>query len=79
MDKVSRLAYLLFNESNNQEVKQVAVKLLIGDLTLKQVQNMKIAANDLKVATKKLKNGYIDSHELYKFVENHLYTDNESI
>jgi hypothetical protein len=59
VDKVSDLAFLLYNESTNDAVKQAAVKLLTGELTVKEVKSNNETKVPFKNASKKLRKGYI--------------------
>jgi hypothetical protein len=77
MDKVSNLAFLLYNESTNVAVKQAAVKLLTGDLTVKEIKNNNETKAPFNNASKKLRKGYIKKEELNQFIEQHMYSSNE--
>src|SRR4051794_35963856 len=69
MDKVSNLAFLLYNESTNVAVKQAAVKLLTGDLTVTEIKNNNETKAPFNNASKKLRKGYIKKKELNQFIE----------
>ncbi|MBT2728131.1 hypothetical protein J7E63_14410 [Bacillus sp. ISL-75] len=72
MDKVTDWAFLLFNETTDDEVKETAIKLLVGDLSLKELikmDNMKVHFIAVK---KKRRKGCIKSKELNQFIEDHL-------
>jgi hypothetical protein len=73
LDKTSTLAFILYSVTSSKEVKEAAVKLLIGDLTIKQLNAMKETNKHIKAASKELRKGKINSNELIKFIENHIY------
>ncbi|MFB5197610.1 hypothetical protein ACE198_22325 [Neobacillus sp. KR4-4] len=72
MDKVTDWAYLLFNETTDEEVKAVAIMLLNGDLSIKELTKMDSIKVHFSSVKKKRRKGYIKSKELNKFVEEHL-------
>lgn len=76
MDKTSALAFIMYNETNNDEVKEAAVRLLIGDFTIKQMKAMKETKVHIKTSARKLRQGKINSEELNKFIEDHIYLFN---
>jgi hypothetical protein len=66
MDKISRLFYLLY-QSDDEEVKDIAIQLLNGDVLLKDIKKTKnikayIAATEAKI-------NKVDTHEVALFVE----------
>ncbi|MBM7651764.1 hypothetical protein [Neobacillus cucumis] len=75
MDKVTDWAFLLFNETSDEEVKAAAIMLLNGDLTVKELKNLDIIKNHFSSIKKKRRKG-IKSKELNKFVEEHLSLSN---
>jgi hypothetical protein len=65
---------MLYVETNNEVVKDAAVQLLIGDFTIKQLKNMTETKMHIKAASRKLRKRTINSKELHKFIEDHIYT-----
>ncbi len=66
MDKISRLSYLLY-QSDDEEVKDIAIQLLNGDVLLKGIKKTKnikayIAATEAII-------NKVDTHEVALFVE----------
>jgi hypothetical protein len=66
MDKISRLSYLLY-QSGEEEVKEIAIQLLNGDVLLKDIKKTKslkayIIATEAKI-------NKVDTHEVALFVE----------
>jgi hypothetical protein len=66
MDRICCLSYLLY-QSDNEEIKDIAVQLLNGDVLLKDIKKSKklksyITATEEKIAK-------VDKHEVALFVE----------
>ncbi|MBM7656226.1 hypothetical protein [Neobacillus cucumis] len=72
MDKVTDWAYLLFVETSDDEVKEIAKRLLNGDLSVKDLKSMDKIKVHFKSAKKKRRKGYINNKELNRFVEEYL-------
>src|SRR5437899_3314087 len=66
MDKISRLSYLLY-QSDVEEVKEISIQLLNGDVLLKNIKKTKslkafITATEAKI-------NKVDRHDVALFVE----------
>jgi Leucine-rich repeat (LRR) protein len=72
MDRVSCLAYLLFQE-NNAEIKEAALQLVSGDTSIKELKKMKELLPYIQEAEKNLKQMDLNRNDVYEFVENYLY------
>jgi hypothetical protein len=76
LDRVTDWAFLLYRETSNEEVKQVAIKLLNGDLTVKELNNMDAIKIHFRTVKKKRRKGHIKSQEINKFIEEHIIFGN---
>jgi len=65
-------AFLLFNETTDEAVMETAIKLLVGDLSLKELINMDNMKVHFRAVKKKRRKGCIKSKELNQFIEEHL-------
>ena len=66
MDKISRLSYLLY-QSDEEEVKEIAIQLLNGDVLLKDIKKTKSLKAYIIAA--EAKTNKVDTHEVALFVE----------
>ncbi|NRD81062.1 hypothetical protein HPT25_27470 [Bacillus sp. BRMEA1] len=66
MDKISCLSYLLY-QSDNVEIKNIAVQLLNGDISLKDIKKIKELKTHITANEAKLKK--VDTHKVAQFVE----------
>ncbi|TDK58116.1 hypothetical protein E2K98_24680 [Bacillus salipaludis] len=72
MDKICCLSYLLY-QSDNVEVKNIAVQLLNGDISLKDIKKIKELKTHIIATEAKLKK--VDTHEVALFVEQFMLTE----
>jgi predicted negative regulator of RcsB-dependent stress response len=66
MDKISRLSYFLY-QSDDEEVKEIAIQLLNGDVLLKEIKKTKSLKAYIKATESKINK--VDTHEVALFVE----------
>lgn len=66
IDKISRLSYLLY-QSDDEEVKDLAIQLLNGDVLLKDIKKTKSLKAYIIAAEAKINK--VDTHEVALFVE----------
>ncbi|MED3563266.1 hypothetical protein [Bacillus xiapuensis] len=66
MDKICCLSYLLY-QSDNEEIKDIAIQLLNGDVLLKDIKKSKSLKANIIAAEAKIKK--VDTHEVALFVE----------
>ncbi|MGG1400246.1 hypothetical protein ABE288_20845 [Bacillus salipaludis] len=70
MDKICCLSYLLY-QSDNAVVKDVAVQLLNGDISLKDIKKIKDLKTHITASEAKLKK--VATHEVAQFVEEFMF------
>jgi hypothetical protein len=71
MDRMSCLSYLLY-QCDDEEVKDVAIKLLNGDLFLKEAKQMKRIYPHIIAAESLQKRKGIDDRKVAQFVEQYM-------
>lgn len=79
MDKVTFIAYELYHSSSNNRIRTIAIELLRGGTSLREISKDKHIKVYLDTALEKYKqlDSFINSHEysmIMSFVEEHLYT-----
>lgn len=66
MDKISCLAYLL-HQSDDEKVKSIAIQLLNGDVSLKEIKKIKELKTHITATQVKIQK--VDTHKVAQFVE----------
>ena len=66
MDKICCLSYLLY-QSDNEKVKNIAIQLLNGDVSLKDIKKIKELKTHIKATEAKINK--VDTREVALFVE----------
>jgi hypothetical protein len=75
MDKITCIAYLLYKSSKNQGMREKAIQLLNGDVSIRDLKrNMSIQANVI-IAESLLKKNKIDKDQVQLFAEQFLYQE----
>jgi len=73
MDRISCLAYLLY-QAENREIQNAALQLVSGEISIKELKNIPQYLPFIKEAEKELKKNTLNTNEVYDFVESFLYT-----
>ncbi|NRD80378.1 hypothetical protein HPT25_23950 [Bacillus sp. BRMEA1] len=69
MDKVTCIAYLLYNSSKNQDIKEIAIQLLNGEISMRDLKkNLPIQAQ-FGIAESLFKKNQINKKDVQLFVE----------
>ncbi|MBT2725403.1 hypothetical protein ACSU6B_13520 [Neobacillus sp. C211] len=75
MDKITCIAYLLYKSSKNQDIREKAIQLLNGDVSIRDLKrNISIQAN-LVIAESFLKKNKIDKDQVQQFAEQFMYQE----
>jgi hypothetical protein len=75
VDKITCIAYLLYKSSKNQGIKDKAIQLLNGDVSIRDLKrNMSIQANVI-LAESLLKKNKIDKDQVQLFAEQFMYQE----
>lgn len=72
MDKISCLAFVLYQSSKSQEIKQLAIDLLNGDVSLRELKMDIRSKSQMMEAELVLKKNELDRNKVQEFVENYL-------
>ncbi|MFD0828717.1 hypothetical protein ACT8ZR_24090 [Neobacillus sp. M.A.Huq-85] len=69
MDKVTCIAFLLYESSNSQDIKEKAIQLLNGDVSLRELKKDAQVQHYLVIAESLLKKNKIDKMQVQHFAE----------
>lgn len=69
MDKITCIAYLLYKSSKNQDIKEKAIQLLNGELSIRDLKRNNSMKAHLVIAESLLKKNKIDKNEVQFFAE----------
>lgn len=69
MDRISCLAYLLYNFNEERNIKDTAIMLLNGDIDLRQLNKNQETLPYIKVAEQYLKEYGVDIDKVVTFIE----------
>ncbi|MBV7506904.1 hypothetical protein KW850_16705 [Bacillus sp. sid0103] len=75
MDKVTCISYLLYKSSKNQDIREKAIQLLNGDVSIRDLKkNVSIQAH-VVIAESLLKKNQIDKDQIQLFAEQFMYLE----
>ncbi|MEO2075523.1 MAG: hypothetical protein ABGX20_08975 [Bacillus sp. (in: firmicutes)] len=69
MDKITCIAYLLYKSSKNQDIKEKAIQLLNGDVSIRDLKRNTLMHAHIVFAESFLKKNKIDKNEVQLFAE----------
>jgi len=69
VDKVTCLAFLLYNSSKNQYIREKAIQLLNGEVSVRELKKFHSIQTSLVLAETLLKKNKIDKHQVQLFAE----------
>lgn len=69
MDKVTCIAFLLYQSSNSQDIKEKAIQLLNGDVSIRDLKKNNSVQSHLVVAESFYKKKKLDPLKIQLFVE----------
>lgn len=72
VDKITCLAYLLYKSSKNQDIKEKAIQLLNGDVSIRDLKRNTAIQAYLVIAELMLKKNQIDKKQVQQFAEEFL-------
>lgn len=75
MDKVTCIAYILYQSSQNLEVKEIAIGLLNGDVSLHELRKNRTLHPQLVLAESLFKKNKIDKRKIQLFAEEFLLVE----
>ncbi|MFB5194324.1 hypothetical protein ACE198_05280 [Neobacillus sp. KR4-4] len=75
MDKVTCIAYLLYKSSKNQDIREKAILLLNGDLSIRDLKKDASIQAHVIIAESLLKKNQIDKDQVQHFAEQYMYLE----
>ncbi|MFJ5763037.1 hypothetical protein ACIQAA_28760 [Neobacillus sp. NPDC093182] len=72
MDKVTCIAFLLYHSSKSQDIREKAIQLLNGDVSIRDLKRNTAIQAQLILAESALRKNKIDKHHVQKFAEEFL-------
>jgi hypothetical protein len=72
VDKVTCIAYLLYHSSKSQDIREKAIQLLNGDVSIRDLKRNSAIQAHLVLAETALRKKTIDKHLVQKFAEEFL-------
>lgn len=69
VDKVTCIAYLLYNSSKNQDIQDKAIQLLNGDVSIRDLKRIVSLQAHLVIAESLLKKNKVDKNKVQLFAE----------
>ena len=75
MDKVTCIAFILYQSANTQEKKELAIKLLNGDISIRELKKIRSVLPDLTSAEALLKKRAVDLNLIQEFAAKFLFVE----
>ncbi|MEH6994563.1 hypothetical protein V7075_17930 [Neobacillus drentensis] len=72
MDKVTCIAFLLYHSSKSQDIREKAIQLLNGDVSIRELKRNTSIQSHLVMAESTLRKNYINKLQVQKFAEEFL-------
>lgn len=72
MDKITCIAYILYDSSNSQEIKEKAIQLLNGDISLHELKKNTSIIHELVMAEAAVKKGNVNKGMVQDFADQFL-------
>jgi len=69
VDKVTCIAYLLFNSSKNQDIREKAIKLLNGDISIHELKRDQSVQTLIVMAESLVRKNKIDKIQVQIFID----------
>jgi hypothetical protein len=75
VDKITCIAYLLYKSSKNQGIRENAIKLLNGDVSIRDLKRNRSIQAHVMIAESFLKKNKIDKDQVQRFAEQFMYQE----
>ncbi|MGZ4159580.1 MAG: hypothetical protein ACXVNF_02110 [Neobacillus sp.] len=69
MDKVTCIAFLLYHSSKSQDIREKAIQLLNGDVSIRDLKRIVAIQPHLVIAESLLKKNKLDKNQVQSFAE----------
>jgi hypothetical protein len=75
VDKVTCIAYLIYKSSKNQDIREKAIELLNGDVSIRELKKNASIQTHVIIAESLLKKNQIDKDQIQLFAEQFMYLE----
>lgn len=75
LDKVTCIAYLLYHSSTSQDIREKAIQLLNGDVSIRDLKRNAAIQAHLVLAEAMLRKNNVDKLQIQKFAEEFLFLE----
>jgi hypothetical protein len=75
VDKVTCIAYLIYKSSKNQDIREKAIELLNGDVSIRELKKNASIQTHVIIAESLLKKNQIDKDQVQLFAEQFMYLE----
>ena len=75
MDKITCIAYLLYKSSKNPDIREHAIQLLNGDVSIRDLKRNTVIQAHLVIAESLLKKNQFDKNQVQEFAEKFMYLE----
>jgi transposase-like protein len=72
MDKVTCIAFLLYHSSTSQDIREKAIQLLNGDVSIRDLKRNAAIQTHLVLAESMLRKNHVDRFKVQQFAEEFL-------
>lgn len=72
MDKVTCIAFLLYHSSKSQDIREKAIQLLNGDVSIRDLKRNAVFQPHLVLAESMFRKNNVDKHQVQQFAEEFL-------
>ncbi|MGJ7912718.1 MULTISPECIES: hypothetical protein [Bacillaceae] len=76
MDKITCIAYLLYESSVNADTKEKAIQLLNGDITIRDLKRNRLLQANVTLAESLFKKNKLDKSLVQQFAEQFMLVEN---
>jgi hypothetical protein len=75
VDKITCIAYLLYKSSKNQDIREKAIELLNGDVSIRDLKRNSALQAKLIIVESLLKKNQVDKNLVQQFAEKFMYLE----
>jgi hypothetical protein len=75
VDKITCIAYLLYKSSKNQDIREKAIELLNGDVSIRHLKRNSALQAKLIIVESLLKKNQVDKNLVQQFAEKFMYLE----
>jgi hypothetical protein len=75
VDKITCIAYLLYKSSKNQDIREKAIELLNGDVSIRDLKRNSALQAKLIIVESLIKKNQVDKNLVQQFAEKFMYLE----